>query len=287
MEQVWKLLRNAWISLRQRGILGLLHSLEMVTKNYRSFLCSCPLCGARFNRLVKKCDKHALLACPYCQLIYVAPLPTQLELDEIYSKPSYYEETIWGGGMTPHTYEEAMLGREWFLNEIKFVQYEKRLGANKRMLEIGSFDGSHLLLFKRRGWEVEGVEIIISIANKAIAKGIPTYTRKLEDLRLPACRYDLITMNHTLEHIHNPGTVLNEVWRILKPSGKLILQVPEEQPLYQEGGQHLLFFTAGSMDRLLTLMGFKVLSIIKKQHHNMNTDTEWIELNAYAEKRAA
>jgi SAM-dependent methyltransferase len=288
LQQLRNLLHDAWIHLRRGEISDLIEVMDSIIKNYRLLFLPCLFCGTRFNRLLKKCNGRALLACPHCALVYVGPSPPQSELDKIYAKASYYADTIWGGGMTPQSYEDAMLGREWLLDEIDFDKYEQHLGSEKRMLEIGSFDGSHLLLFKKRGWHhVEGLEIITSIAQKAIAMGIRTYTQKLEDVHLPACRYDFITMNHTLEHIHNPGIFMHEVRRILKLSGRLIVQVPHEEPSYQEEGQHLLFFTAESLDRLLTVAGFKVLAVIKKQHHNINTNTDWIELNAYAEKKVA
>ncbi|MCX6354273.1 MAG: methyltransferase domain-containing protein [Candidatus Aureabacteria bacterium] len=261
--------------------------MEAVARYYRFFLHKCPFCGTRFNRFLNKCNGYALLACPHCSLAYVAPSPAHSELDRIYSSAGYYEETIWGGGMTAQSYEDAMRGREWLLREIQFDRYEKRLGEEKRMLEIGSFDGSHLQLFKNRGWQVEGLEIVASIAQKAINRGIITYTKRLEDEHLQRARYDFVTMNHTLEHIHNPGIVMREVWGILKPSGRLIIQVPQEKPSYQPGGQHLLFFTAESMKRLLILSGFEVLALISKQHYNVNVKMDWIELNAYVEKRAA
>jgi len=38
--------------------------------------------------------------------------------------------------------------------------------------------------------------------------------------------FDLVYASHILEHLDDPVKVLEEIWRILKPSGKLILKVP-------------------------------------------------------------
>lgn len=38
--------------------------------------------------------------------------------------------------------------------------------------------------------------------------------------------FDLVYCSHVLEHLNEPVKVLEEIWRILKPNGKLILKVP-------------------------------------------------------------
>ncbi len=40
--------------------------------------------------------------------------------------------------------------------------------------------------------------------------------------------FDMILCNHVLEHVNNDRTVLSEFWRVLRPGGFAILQVPLE-----------------------------------------------------------
>jgi len=37
---------------------------------------------------------------------------------------------------------------------------------------------------------------------------------------------DLVEADHVLEHFHNPLWAMKEVWRILKPGGRIIIKVP-------------------------------------------------------------
>ena len=38
--------------------------------------------------------------------------------------------------------------------------------------------------------------------------------------------FDLVIANHVLQYIHNDETAMKEIYRVLKPGGKAILQVP-------------------------------------------------------------
>ncbi len=48
----------------------------------------------------------------------------------------------------------------------------------------------------------------------------------LEDLPFKSNSFDLATSNMVFEHLKNPGIVLKEVHRILKPHGKLLIHTP-------------------------------------------------------------
>ncbi|MEA2041405.1 MAG: methyltransferase domain-containing protein [Bacteroidota bacterium] len=50
-------------------------------------------------------------------------------------------------------------------------------------------------------------------------------------------RFDFIMCNHVLEHIDEEQTAMKELWRVLKPGGKAILQVPidyERETTYED-----------------------------------------------------
>ena len=46
--------------------------------------------------------------------------------------------------------------------------------------------------------------------------------------------YDTVHSSHCLEHMHEPEKALLEWWKLLKPSGYLVLVVPDED-LYEQG----------------------------------------------------
>lgn len=48
----------------------------------------------------------------------------------------------------------------------------------------------------------------------------------LEEARFPDDNFDAITLNHVIEHVTDPISLLTECRRILKPVGKLVVVTP-------------------------------------------------------------
>lgn len=61
--------------------------------------------------------------------------------------------------------------------------------------------------------------------------------------------FDLVLMNHALEHVGDVVAVMNELHRVLKPSGHAVIQVPYFRctDAYNDP-THTHFFTAGTLD---------------------------------------
>lgn len=56
----------------------------------------------------------------------------------------------------------------------------------------------------------------------------PAYVRDMDVLHIPFedDHFDMIICNHVLEHVPNDAGAMKELYRVLKPGGKAILQVP-------------------------------------------------------------
>ena len=95
--------------------------------------------------------------------------------------------------------------------------------AKGRILDIGAGTGDFLSVAKQNGWETIGVEP--SEKAKAIASkkgvGFVEETRTLENHS-----FDVITMWHVLEHVPDLDFQIKELKRLLKPTGSLIVAVP-------------------------------------------------------------
>jgi 2-polyprenyl-3-methyl-5-hydroxy-6-metoxy-1,4-benzoquinol methylase len=98
------------------------------------------------------------------------------------------------------------------------------LQPNKgRILDIGAGTGDFLSVAKNAGWQTIGVEP--SDRAKAIAKNkgvsFVEETSKLENHS-----FDVISMWHVLEHVPDLDKQIKELKRLLKPTGTLIIAVP-------------------------------------------------------------
>jgi 2-polyprenyl-3-methyl-5-hydroxy-6-metoxy-1,4-benzoquinol methylase len=104
------------------------------------------------------------------------------------------------------------------LNLINTCQPNKGL-----ILDIGAGTGDFLTVAKNDGWKTIGVEP--SEKAKAIAKnkGV-SFVEKTSELESQT--FDVISMWHVLEHVPNLEEQITELKRLLKPTGTLIVAVP-------------------------------------------------------------
>lgn len=96
--------------------------------------------------------------------------------------------------------------------------------------------------------------------------GLPAFTGTLPHPDLELESFDVITMWHALEHVHEPMPVLREARQLLSPGGKLMITVPNIDSLafrwfgrYWFGlelPRHLTHFTPASLLEMLQRCGF-------------------------------
>ena len=136
-----------------------------------------------------------------------------------------------------------------------------------KVLDVGCGDGQFLNRMRQLGWGVDGVDF----DSGAIANAKEKYNLDLRQGDLISAgfkdqTFDAVTMNHVIEHVPNPIEVLKESRRILKPSGRLVLNTPNGQSLglktFRErwfgldAPRHLQIFTAKSLARVAELAGY-------------------------------
>lgn len=91
------------------------------------------------------------------------------------------------------------------------------------ILDIGAGTGDFLLVAKNNGWNVIGVEPNEKAKTIAKSKGV-SFVEQTSELENHS--FDVITMWHVLEHVPDLDKQIKELKRILKPSGTLIVAVP-------------------------------------------------------------
>jgi len=106
-------------------------------------------------------------------------------------------------------------------NKLTLINSEQH--RKGRILDIGAGTGDFLLTAKNDGWETVGVEPSDRAKNIAIQKGI-SFVNEIGDLENNS--FDVITMWHVLEHVPNLELQIQELKRLLKPTGTLIVAVP-------------------------------------------------------------
>ena len=147
----------------------------------------------------------------------------------------------------------------------------------KRILDVGCGAGVNAAALRARGAEVDGITLSPEEAEAARHQCGTVYVHDLES-GLPTIRpqsYDAVICSHMLEHIRYPARLLHDIHAALKPSGVLVVALPNllfwKNRLkliagrfeYTESGimdnTHFRWYTFATARRLLEAHGFVVV----------------------------
>jgi len=132
------------------------------------------------------------------------------------------------------------LHRQYYLDTLSFLNSNDKGGG---ILEVGSVPGHFTVLLKSLGYNVRGVDIDPTRVKQIWGKyNIPVDKVDIEKeaLPFPSDMFDIVLFSEILEHLRlNPLHALREVYRVLKPTGHIILSTPNITPM------HRLYFLFG------------------------------------------
>lgn len=194
----------------------------------------CPLCGAEGQPFRRK---HGLdiVRCASDRLLWVSPRPVDMR--------PFYDASYYGGSGLPGLYEsyEAMVVNNRSQWGARLDHIEASVGTGRMMLDVGSATGDMLALAAERGWDVQGIELSEWAAAEANSRGIPTMCGSLPDPALADESFDAVTLWDCIEHLADPLSVLEDVSRVLRPGGMVVVTtglVPDDDP---DRGRHWYF----------------------------------------------
>lgn len=165
------------------------------------------------------------------------------------------------------------------------VAFEPPTPGQNRVLDIGSGAGLQLEELTALGWDPWGVEPKADLARRTAERlGLPEdriLPGTAEDADFPEQSFELVTMSHVLEHVHDPRSVLEDVSRWLVPNGRLRLWLPDFGSLEARGfgrlwqgldlPRHLYHFSKETLAALLRETGFSIERAIPQCQGNMLT----------------
>ena len=115
-------------------------------------------------------------------------------------------------------------------NAINFLMSMK-LDKNSKILDIGCREGLFLERMQLHGfsslWGVDISSKSIKYLNKK-RKNINGVVGNAQSIPFLDKSFDVIICTHTLEHCENPDKVISEIYRLLKPNGICLIEVPIE-----------------------------------------------------------
>lgn len=241
-----------------RGILPIPAQLEHV---------ACSSCGADRPDQLLSHDSFgfpiAWVACTSCGFVYCTPRPTESFMEQFYRKRFvvFYE----GWPRLDERYIRAH--RLWEATDDRVCRYGDFVPKGGRVLDVGCGGGFFLAALRRERPDVhvEGIE-----------PGIVQSRYASEVLRLPVLRgryqeytvaepFDLITVYHVIEHLHDLAAHFAFLRRLVRPGGHVVIETPNLEGLWEGIGMfhiaHLYLFTPASLSRVAQNHGFAVSSV--------------------------
>ncbi len=220
-------------------------------------------------------DAFALIYDEDLDLLKTSPQPSQSELPRFYESENYISHTSNKRSLFEMVYHWV---REFAVKSKVNLINEKQPKGN--LLDIGAGTGDFLNAAKLDGWLINGVEPNSNARNLAVEKGLVINETTSA---LQANSFDVITMWHVFEHVPNYDEQILELKRLLKPSGIIIIAVPNYKSYdakhYKEYWaaydvpRHLWHFSKISIEKI-----FSVHDLVLKEVKPMKFDSYYVSL---------
>jgi 2-polyprenyl-3-methyl-5-hydroxy-6-metoxy-1,4-benzoquinol methylase len=149
--------------------------------------------------------------------------------------------------------------------------------GRRRLLDFGCGAGLFLQRMHNRGWQAVGLDLSAKVVQYVREElKLPALVGTLPNPVLPPGSFDLVTLWHSLEHVHRPLETLCEVNNLLAPGGKVLVAVPniDSAPFRWFGSawygldlpRHLTHFTPATLRKMLDRAGFQFEAMQMVRH---------------------
>lgn len=210
-------------------------------------------------------EVFAVWHCNTCTARFTQNVPAEEAIGKYYQAEAYVSHTDSKKGLINSLYH---LVRNYTLTtKPRLVQKASGLQTGK-LLDVGAGTGAFAAAMQQRGWQVTGLEPDDTARSNAKANHGLNLQQPGELFTLPAASFDVITMWHVLEHVHELHRYLDTFSKVLTPTGTLIIAVPNytshDGTLYQQNWaaydvpRHLYHFSPQSMQQLAAMHGFTI-----------------------------
>jgi len=238
------------------------------TIKYNKCLC----CGSAAINKVLDCKDYTVSqelfevwACTACTFRFTQNVPVEADIHRYYQSSDYISHSNTKAGLINKLYHYV---RNITL-KTKQQLLVKATGLKQGvLLDIGAGTGAFAYTMQQAGWQVTGLEP----DDTARANAQKDYDLQLQDLsnlhRLENNTFDVITLWHVLEHVHELHQYLEKFYTLLKSDGRLIVAVPNytshDASVYKkywaayDVPRHLYHFSPKSIEILLKEKSFAV-----------------------------
>ncbi len=222
--------------------------MTTTTNNQKINSSQCPLCGATglFSHkgrdlMYDKTELYTYMKCTRCNAEYQHPMPDSKTINTFYPDV-YYKETT--RQKKDSIIKQSILKYKYNYTHIQVPLYLKFIAPfialfsykslipflpDARGLDIGCGNGRFINSMNKLGWKFEGVELSSVAVDICHESGLKVFNGELKDAQFSKDSFDIICARHLIEHLPDPDDLLNEISKILKPKGVLIIRTPNSR----------------------------------------------------------
>jgi SAM-dependent methyltransferase len=223
--------------------------------------------------------KREYIKCNNCGLIYRTIIMDEMEKELLYkhfrdeslrneTKEEYFERITSLPIKDSENYDKCQFLKRYIKND-----------ANNKILDIGCGAGVFLYAFKNifDKWNTIGVEPTKDFSDIAKDKGIHILNEYLDENTFDYT-FDLISMNHVLEHLDNYFDMLNMLKKYMSKDSLLYIEVPSDKDIgFLDNShdrfmcQHDVIFSQEVLDDMTKKAGYEIIineNFISKRKRN-------------------
>ena len=208
-------------------------------------------------------ESFSLLQNEEGEILKTTPTPSLEKLPSYYESDDYISHTDGQRSFFEKIYQ--IVKRNAIKQKVALIA---KYSSNRSVLDIGAGTGDFLVAAKNDGWNTLGIEPNESAKQLAKNKGV-NFIENLESISDDS--FDVITMWHVLEHVRNLDYQLDQLKRICKPGGIVIIAVPNyksfDAQYYKEFWaaydvpRHLWHFSKNGIQKLFAQQNFQLVKM--------------------------
>jgi SAM-dependent methyltransferase len=237
-------------------------------------LSNCPVCDTTQFSPFLTCVDHTvsretfqIVQCNSCGFKFTNPRPDESVLGGYYKSEEYVSHSNTKKGFINSTYQTVR--KYTLLKKLQLISKYYKTGS---ILDIGCGTGEFLNVCKNAKWTTLGIEPDPGARKMAIDNFGLDVREESELKNLPAESFDIISMWHVLEHVPKLNERIEDLKRLIKPNGMIIIAVPNcnslDAKIYKENWaaydvpRHLYHFTPNDIETLFRKHGLKMFSVL-------------------------
>ncbi|MEZ5026272.1 MAG: class I SAM-dependent methyltransferase [Chitinophagales bacterium] len=222
-------------------------------------------------------EKFSIQQCKNCHFVFTNPRPDSREIGKYYTAPDYLSHQSHTKGLIQSIYRYARN----YMKSKKLQLIQKAMGKENEfsLLDYGCGTGDFLSYVQQNKINAFGVEP--DAHARTVAKRInqvETYSVE-QSSTIENGKFDVITLWHVLEHIHDLHQQIGQFNAWLKPKGKLVIAVPNIESY--DAQYYGKFWDALDVPRHIYHFSPACIAKIMEQHQFKLTNTHPLFLDAY------